>query len=278
MVKILAIGDFHGKFPSKVKKFINEEKPDLIVSTGDYFPFSYRKIWFKHCYRTDKELWEVIGKKKMKEYINKDLKKGERSIKTLNSLKYPIISVTGNLDYTKHQDAIDYKTQKWKWPSQDFFSNIIKKYKNIKIIDYSYFKFKGIVFIGMATSTFPGRVKSKNYKRLRKKLDKLFKKFKHEKIIFVSHNVPYKSRFSKVNSKDAPKDVQGTQKGSKLIARIIKQYKPVLNITGHMHEYQGKTKFADSLIIAVGSAHEGKCAIIDYDETKNKVKSVKFFK
>jgi hypothetical protein len=36
MVKILAIGDFHGKFPEKLKKIIKKEKINLIVSVGDY--------------------------------------------------------------------------------------------------------------------------------------------------------------------------------------------------------------------------------------------------
>lgn len=43
-MKILAIGDFHGKFPEKLKKKIGKEKPDLIVSIGDYIPFYYRKL------------------------------------------------------------------------------------------------------------------------------------------------------------------------------------------------------------------------------------------
>jgi predicted phosphodiesterase len=33
-MKILAIGDFHGKFPAKLKK--EARKVDLILSTGDY--------------------------------------------------------------------------------------------------------------------------------------------------------------------------------------------------------------------------------------------------
>ena len=63
-MKILAIGDFHGKFPRKFEKLIKREKIDLVVSNGDFFPFIYRDLWFKHCYHTDVDLWEVIGRKK----------------------------------------------------------------------------------------------------------------------------------------------------------------------------------------------------------------------
>ena len=273
-MKILAIGDFHGKFPVKLKNLV--KRVDLIVSVGDYFPFSYRKIWFKHCYKSDTELWGVVGKKKYSEWVKKDLKSGEKVLKQLNKIKIPIISVTGNLDYTKWEDAIDGKRSKWKWAGQDFFSKIIKKYKKIKIFDYSYLKFNDVVFIGMAKSTFPGRVKSKNYKKYRKKLDKLFRKFKNKKIIFVSHHVPYKTKLDKLISKEAPEKVRGRSNGSKLTRRIIERYQPVLNIAGHMHENQGKDKIGKTMIINTGAAHDGKAAIIDFDEKKKKVNNVKF--
>ena len=130
----------------------------------------------------------------------------------------------------------------------------------------------------MPHGTFPGMVKSKNYKKLRKKLDKLFQKYKKDKIIFVTHNVPYKTKFSKINSKEAPKDVQRVEKGSKLVRRIINRYNPLLNITGHMHEYQGTQKLGKTILIATGAAQDGKAAIINFDENKQKIKSVKFIK
>jgi len=275
-MKILAIGDFHGKFPAKLKRL--SSKVDLIVSVGDYFPFSYRKIWFKHCYKSDTELWEAVGKKKVKEWIKNDLESGKKVLKQLNKLKVPVISVTGNIDYSKWSDAIDYKKPKWSWPRLDFFTNIIKKYKKIKIFDYSSIKIGTVRFIGMANSTFPGRVKSKNYKRFRKKLERLFKKFKKDTIIFVSHNVPYKTKLSKINSKDAPEEVQGIEKGSKLTRRIIEKYEPILNIAGHMHENQGQTRIGKTTIINTGAALEGKAAIIDFDEKKKRVNNVKFIK
>ena len=284
MVRILAIGDFHGKFPAKLKGLVKKENVDLIVSVGDYMPFSYRKIWFKNCYRNDTELWEIIGKNKMKQLVNKDLKFGENILKQLNSLGklVPVISITGNLDYTKWKDAIDYDKPKWAWPHQDFFSKIIKKYKNIKIFDYSSAKFNNLIFIGMATSTFPGRVKSKNYKKMRIKLDKLFKKFKKQnknhQVIFVSHNVPYKTKMSKIASKNAPKDILGVEKGSKLVRRMIEKNKPVLHICGHMHEHQGKCKIGNTIVINPGAAVDGKAAIIDFDEEKSKVRKVEFIK
>ena len=45
-----------------------------------------------------------------------------------------------------------------------------------------------------------------------------------------------------------------------------------------MHEYQGMKKLGKTLIIATGSAKEGKAAIIDYDEKKGKVKRINLIK
>ena len=279
-MKILAIGDFHGKFPEKLKKIAKRKDINLIVSVGDFMPFHYRKLWFKHSYKSGTELWEVIGKEKYKRLVLKDLRVGERILKKVNEVgkESPVISVTGNLDYTKWDDAYDYKKSDWKWPYQDFFSRVIRKYKKINIFDYSFIKFKDIIFIGMATSTFPGRVKSKNYKKMRKRLDKLFRRFRNNKIIFVSHNVPYRTNLSKINSREAPKEFQGVEKGSKLVRRIIESYRPIMNLAGHMHENQGKCKIGKTIVVNAGAAVEGKAAIIEIDEKKGRVERIKFIR
>lgn len=195
-MKILAIGDFHGKFPEKLKEKIKDV--DLIISIGDYMPFSLRKQFFKHAYRSDKELWEILGKEAIKKAELKDIKEGEKILKFLNKQTAPVITVSGNLDRAKWKDATDYKLPQWKWVDQDFFTPLVRKFENIKCFDYSYIRVRNYVFIGMARSTFPGKVKSKEYKRQRKILEKLFKKFNKEnkdnRVIFVSHNVPYNTK------------------------------------------------------------------------------------
>jgi len=289
MVKILALGDFHGKLPVQLIKKIKSEKPDLIVSVGDYFPFYYKKLFFKHSYGKDVELWEVIGKKKLRELINKDLKKGEELIKKINNLPMPVISVIGNSDYARAHDCYDIENVKkgktWKWEAQDFFSRIIRKYSNIKRFDYGFFKFKNLIFIGAYGHSFPGYVKSKSYKKYKIKLDKLFEKFKKEnkkgRVIFVFHNMPYNCKLDKIRDKSAPEIVRGKHYGSKLIRRVIDKHQPVLGIGGHLHENQGKcnifkTGKRKTIVVNSGAACEGKAAIIEFDEKKGKVKSIRF--
>ena len=45
-----------------------------------------------------------------------------------------------------------------------------------------------------------------------------------------------------------------------------------------MHENQGKVKIGKTLVVNGGAAADGECAIIDFDEGKGRVKSVKFVK
>lgn len=283
-MKLLVIGDFHGKFPVKLKR--EAKKVDLVVSVGDYLPFHYRKLWFKHCYGKDVDLDEIIGKRKYNQLIKEDLRRGEKVLKELNKLKVPVFTVLGNIDYPQVDDSSDEESitkriGKKYWKEGEERKNdvikLLKKYKNIKRFDYSFFKFGGFVFIGARGHSFPGSVKSKGYKKYRKKLDNLFKRFKKEKIIFITHLMP-QGKLDKITSKDADKKVKGEHYGSKMFKRIINKYQPLLFAGGHFHENQGRAKLGKTIVLNTGGAYENKGIVVDIDEEKGKVKNVKFLK
>lgn len=282
-MKILVIGDFHGNFPKKLER--EAKRVELVVSVGDFFHWGMKKQFFKYCYKTGCNLWDVLGKKKFREKMVMDLKKGEKTvIKKLNYLGPLVISVVGNYDHANLNDQYPSKWRKtnWRWINQDFLDNIIRKYKNIRRFEYSYVKFGGLIFIGAYGHSSPGKVKSKSFKRHKSKLDKLFKKFRKEnkegRVIFVFHNMPYNCRLDKIRDKEAPKEVYGEHYGSKLIRRVIEQHKPVLGIGGHFHENQGKCKIGKTTVINGGAACEGKAAIIEFDEEKGRIKKIRFIK
>ena len=283
-MKILAVGDFNGKFPKKYENIIKREKIDVVISDGDYPPFSIKKLFFKHVYgKENVDLWEVIGKKKYKTMRVKDLKAGENVFKKLNKLSIPVFTVLGNHDYPSN-DIWDYKRKKSEWKFAEYeefyLSNALKKYKNITRFDYKFIKFKGFVFIGARGHSISGRVKSKAYKKHRKKLEKLFKKFnkinKEGKVIFVSHNVPYNTKLDKVTAKYAHNLIKNRHVGSKMFRRIIDKFQPVLHIAGHVDEGMGKQKLGRTLAVNCGAIHDGHGAIIEITE-KGKV-NVKFLK
>ena len=86
MVKILAIGDFHGKLPTKLKK--EAKKADLILSTGDFGGSDkLLNVVFKYFYSN---WWKEVGKKKTRQYIMEDYNSGKKMIQELNNLKTPI--------------------------------------------------------------------------------------------------------------------------------------------------------------------------------------------
>lgn len=281
MVRICAIGDFHGKFPAKLKKLV--KSVDLVLSVGDYPAWKLKKIFFRECFRTEKELWEVIGKREYKKSKLSDIKTSENILGFLNSLKVPVVTTVGNYDRPEFNDTFDRKgrwREKWAWAEQDFFKGQIKKFPKIKRVDYRAINLGDLVIIGGYGHSFQGRVKSRAYKKHRKKLDFLFgkhcKKNKEGKVIFLLHNVPYNCKLDKVRDSNADKLVYGKHLGSKLNRRIIDKYQPALVICGHMHENQGKCKIGQTLVVNTGAALDGKCAIIDFDEKKGRVKSIKF--
>ncbi len=295
-MKILAIGDFHGEFPSKFNKIIDKEKIDLVISLGDYPPFHYRKLWFKYCYGKDVGLWEIIGKKRYKQLVMKDLSLAENSLKKLNKLKIPVFTVLGNIDYPNPNDVGDYPkalTDKQpNWEKEDLFTKRLIKYKNIHRFDYRALKFQNYILIGMRGHSAPGKIKSKAFRKHKTLLERLFKKFGKEnregKIIFASHNVPYDTKLDIIGVKPlktALKAYYGRtikkkklkrHYGSKMARKIINKYHPILALGGHIHESFGEDKIGRTTLINPGAAHEGKAAVVELD--KGKIRKIKFIK
>lgn len=284
IMKLLVVGDFHGELPSFIERIMKKEKIDLVVSNGDYLPFHYRKIWFKYCYGTGLELWEVIGKKNYQRLIDRELREGENVLKKLNKLSVPVITVLGNADYSDPDDVADYgilpgQIEKSSWNFEknrkDYFANLIKKYKNIHRIDYKSFSYRNLVFIGARGHSYPGIEESNAFSRSLKILSMLFKKFSKEnksgEVIFLSHNVPYKTKLDKIGMK-ANKLVRGKHYGSKLVRKIIDKFQPVLHIGGHIHESRGVQKLRKTLCLNLGALHDKHYSIVEIDNRKVKVR------
>lgn len=285
-MKMLCLGDFDGKLSKKYKDIIKKEKIDILVVDGDYPPFSLKNDFFRYVYKKkDVNLWDFIGKENYKKAVIADHEKGEGVMKELNKLPIPVISSVGNHDYDIPDDGMDVKKLRgkryWKWAEDrgTYLASALKKYKNIKRIDYSYYEFNNYVFVGARGHSFPGKVKSKAYKKHRKVLENLFKKFskknKERKLILVTHVSPYNTKLDLITAKDAPKVAKGKHYGSKMFRRLIEKYQPVLSLSGHFDESQGKQKIGKTLAVNVGAVNKGGGAIIDINDWKVKVKFVK---
>ena len=288
-MRVLAIGDFHGTFSKKFEKLIKDEKIDLVVSVGDYAPFHYRKLWFKHCYGKSVELWQVIGKKKYRALVLEDLRRAENVLKKLNKLPIPVYTVLGNVDWPSTDDSMDLPRKVVKsmpnWDSHDNFAKRLVKYKNIKRFDYRHLKFQDFIFIGMRGHSAPGDVKSKAFQKHLKKLQSLFSKFRSEKVIFVSHNMAYNTSLDMISMKNFRSAMKGYYSkklkkikrhyGSKMARIMVVRNQPILHIGGHMHEAWGKDKIGKTICLNPGAAHDGQAAIIEISGKSVKVKFIK---
>jgi len=290
-MKILVIGDFHGKFPQKLKNKIKKEEFDLIVSPGDFCGSEeLSKLFFKHVYGTENDLADFIGEKKEEKLEKQSFDVGIKVLKQLNKLG-KVLTVTGNWDPTSWGD-VGFPIRKGKFNSK--FKKEVKKLKNIKIIDFKSYKFKGINFVGYPRSSYPGRVTKHITKKYKKRFgsearevfkqiksdnklyfNELKKSFgKNKDVIFISHNCPYRTKLDKI--KKGPQ--KGKHYGSYLAKKIIKELKPRLVICGHIHETKGKQQIGRTTVVNAGAAYQNKAAIIEFNEKKKKVEKIKFLR
>jgi len=283
-MKILAIGDFHGKFSKKFFSRIKKKEFDIILSTGDFaYTDKIRKLIFK--YWTDRSWWKAIGLKKAKKLEKESFDKGVKILKKLNSVGKKVYIIWGNTDFYRGAETSEPKSIK-----PGYFDDEIKKLKNIVLVDKKKKKIKGIEIIGHGgyvdiTEFVKNPIdkdkkrrekRKKRYKKDESKLKELFlEKKPRKKFIFLIHYTPY-GIFDRVKLKDSP--MYNKNVGWLPYNKIIKRYKPLLVICGHMHESPGKKKLWGSLIINPGAAKYDKAALIEIDDKKNKIKSVKFLK
>src|SRR3989344_2091988 len=256
MVKFLIIGDLHGNKPSIYRKDF-----DAIIAPGDFCSDNLRKYIFqalKKELETGKEYWwyNLMSKKIAKQEVIKSLKDGRKILEFLNSFNVPVFALPGNWDWTRETDWSYLNKNYWK-------SYLIKDLKNIRNCHKNKLKFKDLTIIGHGITSSPEyptketikRYTKKELSKEKKEYKKLFnqmnKKFKKgEKIIFLTHNVPYNTKLDKIVNKSSP--LNGKHMGSYLARQLILKHKPLVSIGGHMHEHFGKDKLGKTIIINAG--------------------------
>lgn len=282
-MKILAIGDFHGKFPEKLKREV--KKADLILSTGDYAGIEeWRPLLEKAFKAREKgkkiDIIDILGEKRYKELLKKDFEEGKIIIEKLNKIGDKVFSVFGNGDWYR-ASFNDY---------EKFYENNMKKMKNIKNINRRYVNFNGLKIVGFGGYLDPdvyftkkgknaigdsskGSKKRKRRYNLEKK--RFMKLMKNKPEIILSHYNPYRC-LDKMKARGYK--LTGSHMGVSFFNKGIREYSPLLFVCGHMHENQGKCRIGKTLVVNPGAASEGKAALIEIDDEKKKVKSVKFIR
>jgi len=285
-MKILALGDFHGKFPERLKK--EAKKADLILCAGDFAgDLNITKLLFK--YWKQGKIWhEEIGIKKARKLLKKDFNEGIKVLEQINNLNKKTIIIFGNGDYYR---SWIFKGSKLKL-NPGHYDDIIKRFKNIIYIHKKLIKINDLPIAGhggylditeylkrktlKSIHSKKAHLKTLNrYKREEKEVLDLFKKNsnKLKDFIFLAHYPPYKV-FDLIKNKESP--LYNKHGGFEPYNQVIKKYQPLLYICGHMHEYQGIKKLGKTTIVTTGPAYEGKAALIDIEDKK--IKSIKFLR
>ncbi len=281
-MKILIVGDLHGAKPN-----IHYKEFDAIIAPGDFCSSEARPYMFQAL---KKELetgrthywYDIAGKEKAKEIIEKSLKDGRAILEYLNSIGVPVYAVPGNNDWTPSEEA------DWDFVKKDRYPELIEGLDNVidvhhKIVDADGYQIIGHGIIsGPEYPQYPEDIKKaenegtletkkQKYERDKKKVEELFRKAT-KPVIFLPHNVPFNTPIDKINNPHSPRN--GQHFGSLIAREIIDKHQPLACIGGHMHEYHEKCMVGKTVCINAGFGAEVNTLL----ELENgKVKKVEFY-
>ena len=139
----------------------------------------------------------------------------------LNKIGKPVLIVHGN-----HEDDEELRKD-------------CKLFKNCYFIHNNKFRIDEYLFIGWGGGGFSyiDRGFEKNSKRFAKWIKE------NDKVILITHAPPYKTKIDNIGGEHA---------GNKSIRRFIEKVKPVLSVSGHLHECVGMDKIKRTLVINPG--------------------------
>jgi Icc-related predicted phosphoesterase len=290
MTKLFVVGDFHGKLSNSLFSKIKKEKPDFILSSGDFCGNeNLSKIFFKYIYGKHED---AISSEIEKEYERLDklsFKSGVEVIKKLKQLKISIYAVHGNWDPTPYPFDLGGKAKESKKESLKPLTD-----KIFRLSDFSVIEEKDFILVCGGSSSSPGIISVKGlkeelkecinysevgetllhfisakrdfakrenlYKRLFTKAKKIANK---RPIIFLTHNCPYKTKLDIVKSKHAHKLARKKHVGSYLERKMIERFQPNIVLCGHIHESYGTDKVKKSFIYNIGSSLDGRFKILN---------------
>ncbi len=310
-VKFLIIGDLHGNRPKIYFKNFDAIIAPGDFCSDKYERELWNKYmkseWSKPAEKRlsfEKFVKEKLGinKSQLKEFSKKSLGVGREILEYLNSFNKPVFIIPGNWDQSYPIDENkEKKSAKAEiirrhvlFSGKNTNQKLIRGLKNVKDCQFNSFNFKGYNLLGYGLNQIPelpekrkfmyktgkkrfsekdwAQVKA-SYRNLFNQLKKVYlKASKKTPLIFLSHNMPYNTKFDKIIKPGTP--VHGKHYGSKIARDFILKYRPLVCVGGHMHEYFGKIKLGKTIVINGGFGSKVN-TLLELEE--NKIKSLKFY-
>jgi len=304
MIKILVIGDLHGRKPR-----IHFKDFDCIVQVGDVCDDREIGKIYKALFKKDNELSydeyvdKFVGEKKLEQMEKRSLKRGNEILKYLDSFGKPVFFIPGNWDQSYGFSRIKKRSESIYSHLKMFYdfylgdktnSKLVRGVKNLIDCPYQLHEKFGINFIGyglvskyesltVGKKKLSKEVSKKEYQKLKNVHDKILKKIgfifkkrnKKQITIFITHNVPYKTKLDVCKQKGSY--AYKKHLGSTIARKMCLKYKPLLCIGGHIHEGCGKDKLGKTTLINAGFGKDSNI-LIDLDEKKGKIRKIEFYK
>jgi len=223
-MKILAIGDPHGILPKNLDRIVKKEKIDVIFCTGDVPPVPKEFRQGKINYFPEK-------------FLKKANKLFEDIVRKLCSYNLPVLILRGNMYLHGDSDKLTKKIF-------SSYKNLhYKKTGKVKINDVNFvlfdMSFEPHMRHGPKVSPWMQKQYDLNKSR-EKTLNKLLKNL--DNVVILSHAPPYGCL-----------DLTPIgHRGSKILLRAIKKYKPKLVLSGHIHEGKGETRIGKTVVYNLG--------------------------
>ncbi len=221
-MKILAIGDPHGKLPKKLDKIIKSNKVEVIICIGDIPPVP-----------------EAFRKGKIDYFPMQFLKKADKIFKEiidkLCSYKKPVLVLRGNMYLTGYRNILTkniFKSHK---------NLIYKKTGRVKIFNQN-FIFFDMSFEPHMYSEHSSWIKMQfiSAEKRAAKLNDILKKTKDP--IIISHAPPF--GYLDIAKKG--------HRGSKILLDAIRKHAPKVVLCGHIHERKGKAIIGKTEVYNLG--------------------------
>ncbi|MBI4176656.1 MAG: metallophosphoesterase [Candidatus Aenigmarchaeota archaeon] len=260
-MRFAVLGDLHGNPPKVIVR-----NADAIIAPGDFCNageirgYAFRAISERAGGKRNVQWHDLAGKRKAEKLVLDSVRSGRDVLEKLNSLDKPVYIVPGNSDTAGGKKAGPVL-------ARSYFEEMIKGLRNIRNCYCRLVDIGDYIVIGYGITDWPEKppasfrktvnretlkVMGYFYKTVRREQEGLFRRAGKtgKPVIYISHNMPYKTHLDVVRDKSSPR--HGQHVGSVIVREMVEKYQPLVMAGGHMHEHFGMAKIGRTVCINAG--------------------------